>query len=118
MKTVIAGALIILSLVHAPIQQDTHKEKPWKNIGSYRITVFCQYCNDPPGYQSKSGKKLKYGDVAMNDIPLGSQISIEGEKFTVKDRCGMNNTVDIFIPSNTSYCTCNYLNYKDVFLKK
>lgn len=111
----IAAVLITSSLLTAPAPGPPKEE--WKSLGEYRISVFCQHCNDPAGYQSKSGKPLEYGDVAMNDVPFGSKISIDGEVFTVTDRCGIDNTVDIFIPTDTDYCSCNTLDYKEVRIK-
>ena len=116
LKTI--GAILIAGSVMMTPVQDKPKEKEWKSLGEYRITVFCQHCNDPGGYQSKSGKPLEYGDVAMNDVPLGSQISVDGEVFTVTDRCGVGNTVDIFIPTDADYCPCNTLEYKEVYIKE
>ena len=52
----------------------------------------------------------------MNDVPLGSKISIDGEEFVVTDRVGVPNTVDIFIPSEDGECHCNTLNYEEVYL--
>ena len=88
------------------------------DLGEYRISVYCQYCNEEVGYQSASGQRLDYGQVAMNDVPLGSKISIDGEEFVVTDRVGVPNTVDIFIPSEDGECHCNTLNYEEVYLLK
>ena len=87
------------------------------NLGEYRITTYCCACNEEYGFQSASGKNLEYGDVAMNGVPFGTKICIDGEEFTVVDRCGVDNTVDIFIENDSGYCNCNYLDYKEVFIK-
>lgn len=86
------------------------------DLGEYRISVYCQACNEEYGFQSASGQRLGYGQVAMNDVPLGSRISIDGEEFVVTDRVGVPNTVDIFIPSEDGACHCNTLDYKEVYL--
>ena len=86
------------------------------NMGEYRITTYCQYCNQEVGYESASGRTLRYGHVAMNDVPLGSVISIDGEEFVVTDRCGIPGTVDIFVPTDSGGCHCNTLEYKNVYL--
>ena len=86
------------------------------DLGEYRITTYEVCCNDPAGRQSASGKPLEYGDVAMNGVPFGSKISIDGEIFTVTDRCGIDGTVDIFIETDSDHCTCNTLDYKEVYL--
>ena len=89
----------------------------YESIGEYRITTYEICCNDPVGRQSASGKTLEYGDVAMNGVPFGTKICIDGEEFTVVDRCGVDNTVDIFIENDSGCCNCNYLDYKEVFVK-
>ena len=109
---VVAGAIAV-----TPVPKKD-KQPEYVNAGEYRVTQYCEFCNEPHGYDSKSGKSLEYGDVAMNDVPLGSKISIDGEIFTVVDRCGVGNTVDIFVPSNSDHCTCNLLEYKTVYIKQ
>ena len=64
-----------------------------------------------------SGRTLEYGQVAMNDVPFGTEISIDGEVFEVTDRVGVENTVDIFVPSNDGCCHCATLEYKNVSIK-
>ncbi len=86
------------------------------DLGEYRITTYDVCCNEPQGRQSASGKALEYGDVAMNGLPFGSKISIDGEIFTVVDRCGIDGTVDIFIENDTGVCQCDTLDYKEVYL--
>lgn len=86
------------------------------SLGEYRITTYDVCCNEPHGRQSASGKTLEYGDVAMNDVPFGTKISIDGEIFTVVDRCGVDNTVDIFIENDTGVCQCDTLEYKEVYI--
>lgn len=117
-KTVLAGLLIASTLTAAPAPKDKKPEKVWKSLGTWRTTFFCEACNDPVGRQSASGKPLEYGHVAMNGVPLGSKISIEGEVFTVTDRCGIDGTVDIFMPTCDGLCHCNKLEYEKVRIKK
>lgn len=90
----------------------------YTNLGEYRVTTYCQFCNEEVGFQSASGKRLDYGQVAMNGVPLGTVINIDGEDFVVTDRVGVDNTVDIFIPSEDGRCHCNWLEYRHVFRKE
>ena len=90
----------------------------WADGGTYRITCYDVYCNVPQGRQSASGKTLEYGDVAMNGVPFGTEISIEGEIFTVVDRCERDDTIDIFIENDSGYCQCDLLEYKKVMVKR
>lgn len=116
-RAMIAGALIAASMAATPAPKEKKAEPEWKSLGECRISVFCESCNDPVGRQSASGKPLEYGHVAMNDVPLGSKISIEGEIFTVTDRCGIDGTVDVFVPTCDGACHCNSLDYKKVSIK-
>lgn len=118
MKTLIAAGLLSAMIATAPAPAPAQKEKPWKDGGEWRITTYCYSCNDPAGLQSKSGKQLKYGYVAMNGVPLGTKISIDGEIFEVADRCGVDNTVDIFVEDDSGCCHCNTLEYKKVYIKE
>lgn len=111
-----AAVLIAGSLLSAPVP-DPPKEE-WRDAGNYRISVFCQYCNETEGFETASGRTLGYGQVAMNGVPFGTEISIEGEVFVVTDRVGVENTVDIFVPSEDGCCHCNLLEYKRVMIKK
>ena len=84
-----------------------------ESAGEYRITEYCQFCNDPEGYESASGEKLHEGDCAMNGVPLGTEIMIDGETYVVKDRCGIENTVDIFKETEGG-CHCERMECKEV----
>ena len=86
-------------------------EEEWKPLGKCRITSYCPICNEPKGYTSSSGKKLKYGYAACNWLPNGTKISIEGEIFTIMDTCGTD-AIDIFL--DTKECTCNLNEYRYV----
>ena len=111
-RNLIISALLVVSFSAAPAAAESN----WINGGEYRITCYCEYCNEPQGYQSASGKYLEYGHVAMNDVPFGTKIAIDGEIFVVTDRVGVPNTIDIFLPANSDYCTCDFLDYKDVYI--
>ena len=90
----------------------------WTNIGDYRVTTYDIHCNDPQGRESSSGVELEYGYVAMNGVPFGTKIAIEGEVFEVVDRVGVDNTVDIFVENDSGYCKCNKLEYKTVYMEQ
>lgn len=90
----------------------------WTNIGEYRITTYDIHCNEPQGRESASGVELEYGHCAMNGVPFGTKIAIEGEVFEVVDRVGVDNTVDIFIENDAGYCRCNFLDYKTVYMEE
>ena len=111
-KSITALALATAISV-APMPQK-EKTPEWKDLGKCRITQYCCACNDGSGHESSSGKYLEYGDCACSWLPIGTEISIEGEIFTVVDICGTD-AIDIFI--NTDECHCNLNEYKDVRIK-
>lgn len=104
-------------IVTTPVPKDKPQHE-WKTVGEYRITEYDIYCNDPVGWQSSSGKRLREGYVACNDFPFGTKLKIGKKTYTVMDRCGMDNTVDIFVENNCGYCKCNKLDYKQVKVKQ
>lgn len=110
-------ALALATAISATPMPQKEEKPEWKDAGTYRISVFCQYCNEQEGFETASGRTLEYGQVAMNDVPFGTEISIDGEVFEVTDRVGVENTVDIFVPSEDGCCHCNLLEYKDVRIK-
>lgn len=87
-----------------------------ENLGTYRITEYCAECNDPSGWESASGKHLEDGHVAMNGVPIGTIIEIQGKQYEVVDRCGIDGTVDIF--KETEGCQCNRMDYQTVKIIK
>ena len=111
-KSITALALATAISV-APMPQK-EKTPEWKDLGECRITTYCCACNDGSGHESSSGKYLEYGDCACSWLPIGTEISIEGEIFTVVDICGTD-AIDIFI--DTDECHCNLNEYKDVRIK-
>ena len=108
---VTAMALAMSIASSSGMVQDAHPE----SLGVWRITTYDVCCNYPQGRQSASGKRLEYGDIAMNGVPFGTKIIIDGEIFTVVDRCGIDGTVDIFIENDSDVCQCDTLEYKEVF---
>lgn len=114
----ITEALLAGALALSAAQMPAEAPEPWESLGEWRITTYCEACNDPGGTQTASGKPAETGHVAMNGVPMGSTISIEGDEFTVTDRCGVDGTVDIFVPTPDGTCHCDLLEYEEVKLKQ
>lgn len=106
MTSLVLTILMLIS-VSTDIQEETVE-----SLGEYRITEYCPACNDPCGHESASGEHLEEGHVAMNDVPLGTEIELDGKRYTVVDRCGIENTVDVFVESNE--CNCMRLERKEI----
>ena len=107
-------ALALATAISATPMPQKEKTPEWKDLGECRITTYCCACNDGSGHESSSGKYLEYGDCACSWLPIGTEISIEGEIFTVVDICGTD-AIDIFIDMDE--CHCNLNEYKDVRIK-
>lgn len=92
--------------VSSKIETEAKKEESkWKSIGDCRITYYCPVCNDPGySYNSSSGVTLYEGCVACSWLPLGSKIRINGDEYTVVDRCGTD-AIDIFVDTDSCYCS-------------
>lgn len=74
------------------------------NRGSGRImhvtcTAYTAGDGMTPGTVMANGEKVHYGAVACNFLPLGTKIRIDGEVYTVKDRCGHSDRIDIYMNS-------------------
>lgn len=77
----------------------------WESLGECWITYYCPSCNDPRGsYQSSSGVTLYDGCVACSWLPIGTKIRIDGQEYTVMDRCGTD-AIDIFVDSGSCCCS-------------
>ncbi len=105
---------MIATIATTPIPQEDN----WVNIGEYRVTTYCRYCNEPQGLQTSSGKTLEAGHVATKDLPIGTKIAIEGDEFVVTDICGVDNTIDIYVENDSGYCQCNTLEYETVYMEQ
>lgn len=116
----IASLFAAVSMTATMGTADIHTSdlEQWESIGEHRISVFCPVCNDGSGHESSSGKYLESGDCACSWLPIGTEVSIEGDKYTVVDICGMDDTIDIFVDDDSGECHCNYLDYKEVRVKK
>ena len=107
----IAAMILSAMIATTHVQEKPKTQKEWKPIGEQRITCYCPQCNDGQGYESSSGKRLRYGHAACSWLSTGTKISVEGEIFTVVDICGTD-AIDIFI--DTDSCECNINEYRRV----
>lgn len=59
----------------------------------------CAYTANEAPNLTASGEVPFYGGVACNDLPLGTIVIINGERFVVNDRSGTPGIIDIFMYS-------------------
>ena len=93
--------------------QRKKRSPKWISLGDCRITTYCSSCNDPAGYQTSSGKRLREGYVACRWLSNGTRLKINGQEYVVMDYCGTE-AIDIFV--DTPYCQCNQNYYTEVYI--
>lgn len=82
LKIYLAGVLLMLMIILA-IASQVKAEELWK-ITAYCSCVKC--CGKSDGITA-SGKPVKYGYIALNWLPFGTEVNIEGlGVFKVQDR--------------------------------
>lgn len=115
-KTIVA-VLMAASLLLTPVGKTNAEKDKWEPVGKCRITCYCPICNDGEGYESASGKELRYGYAACSWLPIGTKISVEGEIFEIVDVCGTD-AIDLFIDTDEPVCHCNLNEYRYVSVKR
>lgn len=63
------------------------------------VTAYTEGDDFTPSRTMANGEKVHVGAVASYDLPLGTKVRINGNIYTVKDRCGIPNTIDIYMNS-------------------
>lgn len=75
-----------------------------------RITAYCKACNGGGGTHTASGVKAYVGGCAMKGVPFGTVVHTSYGDFTVMDRPGGSNILDIYIGDYDS-CHCSGAGY-------
>ena len=108
----IKDSVLLATFYHLFPGQEPESEKV-TDLGTWRITEYCNACS---GGLTASGKVPEPGMAAMNGVPLGTVINVEGEELVVEDRCGIDGTVDIFVYWPDGECHCSLLEYRKVVM--
>ena len=80
-------------------QETSNKEQNRKQVISCHVTAYTVGDAYTPSDTMANGEKAHAGAVASYDLPLGTKVRINGVVYTVKDRCGVPNTIDIYMNS-------------------
>ena len=80
-------------------QEASKKEQNRKQVISCHVTAYTVGDAYTPSDTMANGEKAHVGAVASYDLPLGTKVRINGVVYTVKDRCGVPNTIDIYMNS-------------------
>ena len=80
-------------------QCTSKKEQNSKQVISCNVTAYTAGDDFTPSRTMANGEKVHVGAVASYDLPLGTNVKINGNIYTVKDRCGIPNTIDIYMNS-------------------
>lgn len=78
------------------ISKNNHQNK---QVISCRVTAYTVGDAYTPSDTMANGEKVHVGAVASYDLPLGTKVRINGVVYTVKDRCGVPGTLDIYMNS-------------------
>lgn len=79
--------------------QETSNKEQNKQVISCHVTAYTVGDSYTPSDTMANGEKVHVGAVASYDLPLGTKVRINGNIYTVKDRCGIPNTIDIYMNS-------------------
>lgn len=110
----IAEIVISAMMIATPVM-DVADVPQYEDLGTMRITTYCENCNEPQGRQTSTGEEPHTGTCAGPSWLVGSTIYIDGEEFQVNDICGIENTIDIWVEGE---CGEDCLEYKKVTIKK
>lgn len=80
-------------------QETNNKEQNRKQVISCHVTAYTVGDSYTPSDTMANGEKVHVGAVASYDLPLGTKVRINGVVYTVKDRCGVPDTLDIYMNS-------------------
>ena len=81
------------------IQGISKKNHSTKQVIPCHVTAYTVGDAYTPSDTMANGEKVHVGAVASYDLPLGTKVRINGVVYTVKDRCGIPNTIDIYMNS-------------------
>lgn len=105
--------LIEKELEEKKTQETSNKEQNRKQVISCHVTAYTVGDAYTPSDIMANGEKAHVGAVASYDLPLGTKVRINGNIYTVKDRCGIPNTIDIYMNSKQE-CVSFGKRYMDV----
>ena len=96
--------LAVVEVEEIKYAEAEHKEIE-KHLGEsfYYVDVKCTAYNEGndlcPSTTMANGEEVYVGAVAYNDVPLGTKVEIDGVVYTVCDRVGSDNIIDIYMDS-------------------
>lgn len=111
MKTLTMLWLALLLIVAQPVYareiiDTTSFDVAWEQLSKPRyyevsvlVTAYSIGDDNTPGTIMASGKQCYVGAVAMNSVPLGTKVVIDGKEYTVEDRMKYDGYVDIYMDS-------------------
>ena len=94
---------IVGEYYEVPILPEVIIEEPvevprYREITVY-VTAYSQGDDCDTGDTMANGEKVHEGAVAYNGVPFGTKIHIDDREYTVKDRVGSDDVVDIYMDS-------------------
>ena len=98
-KELMEKELMEKELEEKKTQETGNKEQNRNQVISCHVTAYTVGDAYTPSDTMANGEKVHVGAVASYDLPLGTKVRINGVVYTIKDRCGIPNTIDIYMNS-------------------
>lgn len=101
----------------APTQSS---ERTLVSLGEYRISAYCpceKCCGWSTGITASGTQATAGRTVAMNDVPFGTHIIIDGHEYIVEDTGGFNSKlVDVFFNTHEEALNSGLWVMREVFM--
>lgn len=108
---------VVIERESAPTQPS---EKTLVSLGEYRISAYCpceRCCGWSTGITASGTQATAGRTVAMNDVPFGTHIIIDGHEYVVEDTGGFNSKlVDVFFNTHEEALNSGLWVMREVFM--
>lgn len=103
-----------------PKNIDEQSNSSLVSLGTYRISAYCpceKCCGKTDGITASGTKATAGRTVAMNDVPFGTKIVIDGHEYIVEDTGGFKSKlVDVFFDTHEEALNSGLWVMKEVFM--
>ena len=108
---------VVIEKESAPTQPP---ERTLVSLGEYRISAYCpceKCCLKSDGITASGTQATAGRTVAMNDVPFGTHIIIDGHEYIVEDTGGFNSKlVDVFFNTHEEALNSGLWVMREVFM--
>lgn len=108
---------VVIEKESAPTESS---ERTLVSLGEYRISAYCpceKCCLKSDGITASGTQATAGRTVAMNDVPFGTHIIIDGHEYIVEDTGGFNSKlVDVFFNTHEEALNSGLWVMREVFM--